>query len=289
MAANEVRNENRVLSAVAHLSLDLAATYGREAVEVCSSGSYVSPSGKRVAVGSLLSVAREGTVTYPPERLVDERQFGSRQTSVAVANLTSLAAARRLMDEAFRPAVLNFASAKSPGGGFLLGARAQEEYLARSSGLHACLVGNDMYDYHAARSDDMYSDWVIYSPDVPVFRDDSGDLLESPYTVSIITSPAPYAVALRRDSPERLSELPAAFFRRILKVLATGLLHGHDSLVLGAWGCGAFANDPSMVAGLFRKAIFENFAGAYAKLFFAILDRSPEERFIGPFRAALTD
>lgn len=205
MAAKEVRNESRAVGATTHLSLDLAAAYGREAVEVCSSGSYLSPSGKRVAVGPLVSIAKAGTVTYPPESLVDERQAGSRQTSVAVANLTSLAAARRLMDEAFRPAVLNFASAKSPGGGFLLGARAQEEYLARSSGLHACLVGNGMYDYHGARSDDMYSDWVIYSPDVPVFRDDGGDLLESPYTVSIITSPAPFAVALRRDSRNDLA------------------------------------------------------------------------------------
>lgn len=242
-----------------------------------------------MTIGSLVSIAKAGTVTYPPENLLDDVHAGTRQTSVVVANQTSLAAARDLMDDGFRPAVLNFASAKSPGGGFLLGARAQEEYLARSSGLYACLAGNEMYGYHGARSDDMYSDWVIYSPDVPVFRGDSGDLLESPFTVSIITSPAPFAVALRRDSPERLDELPVAFFRRILKVLATGLLHEHDSLVLGAWGCGAFANDPSMVAGLFRKAIFENFAGAYAKLSFAILDGSPDERVIAPFRATLTD
>ena len=228
-------------------------------------------------------------MTYPPEKLVDDGHTGPVQTSVAVANQTSLAAARSLIDEGLRPAVLNFASAKSPGGGFLLGARAQEEYLARSSGLYACLVGNGMYDYHGARLDDMYSDWVIYSPDVPVFRDDSGDLLESAYTVSIITSPAPFAVAFRRDSPERLGEIPAAFFRRILKVLSIGVLHNHDSLVLGAWGCGAFANDATMVAGLFRRAIFENFAGAYAKLLFAILDRSPEERVIAPFRTALTE
>ena len=242
-----------------------------------------------MSVGPILAIAKAGTVTYPPERPAGDGHTGPFQTSVAVANQTTLAAARSLIDEGFRPAVLNFASAKSPGGGFLLGARAQEEYLAWSSGLYACLVGNGMYDYHGTRLDDMYSDWVIYSPDVPVFRDDSGDLLESPYTVSVITSPAPFAVAIRRVSPERLDELPVAFFHRILKVLSVGLLHDHDSLVLGAWGCGAFANDPSMVAGLFRKAIFENFAGAYAKLLFAILDRSPEGRVIAPFRTALTE
>ena len=242
-----------------------------------------------MSVGPILAIAKAGTVTYPPERPAGDGHTGPLQTSVAVANQTTLAAARGLIDEGFRPAVLNFASAKSPGGGFLLGARAQEEYLARSSGLYACLVGNAMYDYHGMRLDDMYSDWVIYSPDVPVFRDDSGDLLESPYTVSVITSPAPFAVAIRRDSPERLGELPVTFFHRILKVLSVGLLHDHDSLVLGAWGCGAFENDATMVAGLFRKAILENFAGAYAKLLFAILDRSPEGRVIAPFRMALTE
>ena len=287
MAPKAVGHESGVRSATTHISRERAARYGREAVEICASGSYLSPSGRPVSVGTLLSIAKAGTVTYPPERFVDRERAGSRHTSVAVANQTSLAAARSLIDEGFRPAVLNFASAKSPGGGFLFGARAQEEYLARSSGLHACLVGNGMYDYHGVRLDDMYSDWVIYSPDVPVFRDDSGDLLESPYTASIITSPAPFAAALRRSSPERLGEIPAAFFRRILKVLSVGLLHDHDSMVLGAWGCGAFGNDATMVAGLFRRAILENFAGAYAKLLFAILDSSPDQRVIGPFREEL--
>ncbi|HQR66250.1 MAG TPA: TIGR02452 family protein [Thermoanaerobaculia bacterium] len=271
------------------IPIELAARYGREAVEICASGSYLSPSGSRVSVEPLLSTAKAGTVTYPPDRTVDDVHTGPLQTSVAVENQTSLAAARSLMDEGYRPAVLNFASPKSPGGGFLFGACAQEEYLARSSGLYACLVGNEMYDDLGVRLDDMYSDWVVYSPDVPVFRDDAGNLLESPYNVSFITSPAPLAGSLRRDSPERLSEIPTAFFQRILKVFSVGLLHDHDSLVLGAWGCGAFENDATMVAGLFRKAISENFAGAYAKLVFAILDRSPEERVIAPFRAALTN
>ena len=57
------------------------------------------------------------------------------------------------------------ASAKHPGGGFLGGARAQEESLARSSGLYACINGNPMYDHHKAHGDAMYTDYAIYSPD----------------------------------------------------------------------------------------------------------------------------
>jgi len=74
---------------------------------------------------------------------------------------------------------------------------------------------------------------------------------------------------------------------RILKVLAAGIVHGHDSIVLGAWGCGAFGNDGSQIAQLFRQALRENFCGTYSQVIFAILDWSREGRFIGPFQRHL--
>jgi uncharacterized protein (TIGR02452 family) len=88
-----------------------------------------------------------------------------------------------------RPVALNFASATSPGGGFLSGARAQEECLARCSGLYACLADNPMYGFHRARRDALYSDYAVYSPDVPVFRseDPAGTLLDEPWLCSFIT------------------------------------------------------------------------------------------------------
>ena len=162
-------------------------------------------------------------------------------------------------------------------------ARAQEEYLARSSGLYACLRTNPMYAFHCARHDPLYTDYVIYSPAVPVFRADDGTLLETPYTVGMITSPAVNAAAL---PPERNAEIGPAMWLRILKVLAAGIAHGHDSIVLGAWGCGAFGNDGAEIAELFRQALQENFRGAYRQVLFAILDWSREKRFIGPFQPA---
>ena len=66
------------------------------------------------------------------------------------------------------------------------------------------------------------------------------------------------------------------------------LLHGHKSLVLGAWGCGAFGNDGNMVAGLFRTALAENFQGAFERVAFAIADWSPDQRFISPFLKAFS-
>jgi uncharacterized protein (TIGR02452 family) len=176
---------------------------------------------------------------------------------------------------------LNFASATHPGGGFLSGARAQEEYLARSSGLYACLKDNPMYEFHRSNYDPLYSNYAIYSPQVPVFRSDDGLLLEEPYCVSIITSPAVNASKL---DPGRRREIKPAMWRRILKILSIGIMHGHDSIVLGAWGCGAFGNDSSEIARLFKDALEVNLKGAYRRVIFAIVDWSPEKRFIGPFQ-----
>ena len=72
-------------------------------------------------------------------------------------------------------------------------------------------------------------------------------------------------------------------WQRILKVLSIGVVHGHDGIVLGAWGCGAFGNDGYEIAGLFRKALDDNFKGAYHTVIFAIVDWSPGKKYIGPF------
>jgi uncharacterized protein (TIGR02452 family) len=228
-----------------------------------------------------LDRAVRDTVAYPPDVTVPVQASGPNRTTIEVKNETTLSAAMRLLASGYKPAVLNFASATHPGGGFLSGARAQEEYLARSSGLYACLENNAMYRFHRGRHDSLYTDYVIYSPDVPVFRSDDGVLLDNPYAASIITSPA---VNAKRVHPERRTEILTAMWSRILKVLSVGRLHSHNSIVLGAWGCGAFGNDPSEIAKLFRRALEENFKGAYERVVFAIVDWSTERRFIGPFQ-----
>jgi uncharacterized protein (TIGR02452 family) len=73
---------------------------------------------------------------------------------------------------------------------------------------------------------------------------------------------------------------------RIDRVLRIAAAHGHDAVVLGAWGCGVFGNDPRDVAGLFRQALDGPFAGVFARVVFAVTDWSPERRFIGPFERA---
>jgi uncharacterized protein (TIGR02452 family) len=140
-----------------------------------------------------------------------------------------------------------------------------------------------MYAQHERMRDALYTSSAIYSPDVPVFRDDDGRLLDAPYRVAFITAPAVNpGVVLERDRSRR-AEITAAMRERVSRVLAIAATNGHDALVLGAWGCGVFKNDPAEIAALFAAALRGPFAGAFARVVFAVLDTSLERRFIGPF------
>jgi uncharacterized protein (TIGR02452 family) len=256
---------------------------GRQAVRILDAGCYTSATGQVVEIGDLVRRAVVGTCSYPPGSSLPEVQGGEDQTRIEVVNETTLAVAKRLIEAGHRPAALNFASARHPGGGFLGGARAQEESLARSSGLYACLAGNPMYDLHSGLRDALYTDYVIYSPEVPVFRGDDGTLLPAPYLVAFITSPAVNAkVVLERDRSRR-KEIRLAMAARIHKVLAIAAAHNHDALVLGAWGCGVFGNDCQEIAELFHQALTVPFRGVFTRVIFAVVDWSGEQRFIGPF------
>jgi uncharacterized protein (TIGR02452 family) len=143
-----------------------------------------------------------------------------------------------------------------------------------------------MYGFHRDQGDPLYSNYAIYSPDVPVFRSDDGALLERPYLCSFITAPAVNAkVVLERD-PARRAEVRDAMRERVRKVLTIAAHYSHDAPVLGAWGCGVFGNDPREVAALFEQALSGAFRGTFSRVVFAVLDRSAERHFIGPFHAA---
>jgi len=254
-----------------------AAALGRAAVEAARSGGYAHD-GRTVAWDAEVRAAREGTVSIPPDAELpphDAARFEA--TRVQVSNETTLGAARRLVDAGERPLALNFANGVHPGGGFLEGATAQEEVLCRSSALYLTLVGDAMYDAHARRPLPDATDWAIYSPAVPVFRTDDGTTLPRPWRLDVLTCSAPYAPGV--GQPEA-GDLLA---RRIHRVLAIARAYGHRALVLGAWGCGAFHNDPRRTARDFREALAGPFDGAFAEVVFAIADWSPERRFLGPF------
>jgi len=258
---------------------DLAVQLGNEAVQIGERGRYIGPNGP-VVIAPQLNAAMVNTRHYAADHPHPAGQPGPHQTRLDVTRESTLSAHRRLQALGLNVVSLNFANAVVPGGGFLHGARAQEEYLCRSSVLYHTLEGSPMYEHNRAKRTALYSDAMIYSPEVPVFRDDDHKFLPSPHLASIITSPAPLATRL---TPDERRQLRLVFTRRIHKVLSLAQSHGHDGLVLGAWGCGAFGNDCVFVANLFRQALVKDFRGAFKEVTFAIADVSPELRFFAPF------
>ncbi|MEU6597531.1 TIGR02452 family protein [Streptomyces flaveolus] len=246
-----------------------------ETERIVAAGRYRAPGGREVPLAESVQAARVGTRMYGPAPVPVTSTSGT-ETVVEVTGESSLEAARRLADAPV--AVLNFASARNPGGGYLNGAQAQEEALCRASALHTCLLtARAFYDHHRADRDPFYSDRVIHSPAVPVFRDDRGRLLDGPYLAGFLTAAAPNAGVIRRTAPERAAALPAALAARAERVLETAAAHGYRRLVLGAWGCGVFQNDPAQVAGAFRALLGPGgrFARAFEHVVFGVLDRTP--------------
>lgn len=237
-----------------------------------------------------------GTRLYSPEdfALVKEKVVSSfsANTVLEVTDETTGGAARRL---ALREGVdhvvaLNFASGKNPGGGFISGARAQEEDLARCSALYPCLLKEmDYYKPNQRSGSMLYTDHAIYSPDVPFFRDDHLVLLEQPFVVSIITSPAPNArEVLRRDSSAG-AKLTETLQRSACAVLKIASWQGHKVLVLGAWGCGVFRNDPAMVAEAFFSHLLSGaFKNVFERVVFAVYDNSAYRKNYQAFMSLLS-
>lgn len=262
---------------------------------IIAAGYYTGPSGATVRLDQQVTAACEGTVSYTPQQTADllaawrEARGAQRaDTQIEVTPESSMTAARRLLTEATPGpvAVLNFASARNVGGGYLRGARAQEEDLCRVSALYTTLLrAADYYAAHRASFDAFYSHRVIYSPDVPVFRDEHHALLEEPYPISFLTSPAPNTGAVDRD---RRPDAPALLAERAARVLAVAAHHRRRRLVLGAWGCGVFRNDPAHVAAAFHNLLTGRgtFTGAFDQVTFAVLDRGAGRQNLPAFREA---
>lgn len=273
------------------MSRSKRADIAKQTIDIVNRGWYALDSVGRVDVRRPIDACLSNTVLYRPEDLeylgVNRAEVGC-DTRFEVNNETTLSAAYRLVVEQGeqRVLVLNFASAKNPGGGFLGGSQAQEESLARSSALYASLQTQpDYYEANRRFNSTLYTDHMILSPDVPVFRDDEGRLLDSPYQVTILTAPAVNASTIRNDDRHARSQIRPTMARRIEIVLGVAAKHGYEHLVLGAWGCGVFRNDPNVIAELFADELTKSgqFRSQFKQVVFAVLDNH-KDRIIRPFR-----
>lgn len=258
-----------------------AKRIANETMDAIHALKYKTPRGRTVSLDKLVTPAVRRSKMYKPDWNEEISAEQNTSPKISVTRESTLEAANRLSED--NVCVLNFASAKHPGGGFLLGAIAQEESLARSSALYLTLIEYPEFYEENKRSGrngpGIYTDYVIYSPNVPVIRNDRGDWLEDPYTMSVITSPAPNRTAILENSDDSTitedqdKTLEEAFKARTLRVLNLMAANGHRVIVLGAWGCGVFGNNPWKVAKMFREAL--KVCPYFDEVVFAIYD-SPD-------------
>lgn len=273
------------------------AQIAQETVKALEAGQYVAPGGRVISIAAELAQCVQGTQLYSPERLQTlQKQLppadAAEPARIEIANETTLAGITALTRTSASPVLaLNFASARNPGGGFLGGSQAQEESLARSSGLYPSLQQAwPFYEQHRASRSSLYSDAMILSPDCPILRRDDGAWLEQPLQASFISCAAPNAGAIA-DSDEgsrQFREIPQILLRRARYMLVLAAARGYRHLVLGAWGCGVFRNEPAQVAHSFASLLrHEGFDRHFSTVRFSVLDPSPDRSIFKAFEQAL--
>ena len=228
----------------------------RETVKIIDDG-YFMLDDQKISIKPELQHSLNNTRIYKPKQ----------KLKIEVTQETTLSCCKRLIDEEEQNiCALNFASAVHPGGGFLRGAIAQEEHLCYNSGLYHCLKNNiDFYKVNIENSSALWTNHLIYSYGVPVFRNDNDDLI-NPFYISFITSPAPNTTQLTKEEE---SEVDNVLNERISQILSVAAREGHRVLVLGSFGCGVFGNDPVKVARLFALNLMF-FKYAFDRVVFAI-------------------
>ena len=224
-------------------------------------------------LSSAVALAKTNTTVYYENDYPAYDQNKLKDMTLSVSGDRSFYAAMRLHKEMpnAKIAVMNFANAFLAGGGVLKGAGAQEECLCRTSTLYPLIfrrtLRDSFYKHHKDLNTPKASDSLIYTEGVVICKTDEDLPKRMPkedwVTVDVITIAAP---DLREKSNIHFdlvnggahmnnAELFGYHVKRAIHMLTCAAAKGADVLVLGAFGCGAFQNDPEVVANAFKTAL----------------------------------
>lgn len=186
--------------------------------------------------------------------------------------------------------VLNFANPHRPGGGIRSKPGTQEEHLCVKTTLLCSLETEKAWPFYQVNLDcgtQSQTDTILYSPNTMVIRNPDLSLREDPFPIAVMTVSAPIA---SRMEPEELPDLENILRKRIHGMIRTAIEEGYTRLVLGAWGCGNFGNDPELVAKLFHQVLMESnpvtgisIVDYFEEIAIAVFDNSAEQRWYQPF------
>lgn len=242
---------------------------------------------------------QRGSRVYREEFSVEKFEAHAEPTRIEVREQDCLLAARELSEEGFSVAVLNLASRQNPGGGVSRGFGAQEENLFRRTNLFQAMFQFAPYaeQYGLKKSRFQYpldrNFGGVYVPDAAVFRgleSDGYPISEQLFFTSFIAVPALNRPDLTPDFSRLVPEHAEATKRKIRTIFRIGIRNGHNALILGAFGCGAYKNPPGHMAQLFREVLEEGeFENKFRRIVFAIVEdhnsrqaHNPEGNFL-PF------
>ena len=259
-------------------------------VDIVNQRYYVTENGSEYAFPDDSGMISK-TILYENEIHLQDVTLNNESTIVGFSQVDCLQIGAWLKERGFNPAVLNMASRRNPGGDVLADGRAQEEMIFRRTNLFRSLYQFVPYaeQYDIKRSRYQYPLNInyggIYTPDAIYFRgnEESGyTLLDCPVSLSFITVPALNQPDLTPSGmiTDHHVEIIKNKIRTIFRI---GLIHGHDSLVLGAFGCKAVRNPSRHVARLFHEVMDEpEFVNKYRRIEFAIPDDSNVHKSFNP-------
>lgn len=220
-----------------------------------------------------ISQSIENTKCYTSAKLKSVSvKEGSVSLSVKLVDMSTIYCVLRHTDTRNRTAVLNFASYKNPGGGFLAGAFAQEEALCHESTLFPVLkyFDDSFYAYNRKHTKDgLYESRLLYSPGIIIDRD--GYALTK--KVDVITCAAANFDTYRKTGKNTYEINREVMANRVKDVFRVAVLNNIDTLILGAWGCGVFGQDPYLISEMMLDAQEQY---PIKRVFFAIPDRNSE-------------
>ena len=223
---------------------------------------------------------------YTPEQIVqlsEQDMPGNEPIRITLRNQDTLEAAFALHQrraEGEKPVlVLNFANPHRPGGGIRSKPGTQEEHLCVKTTVLCSLETEEAWPFYQTNLDcgtQAQTDTILFSPNTMVIRNPDLSLREDPFPVAVMTVSAPIA---SRMEQEELPNLENILNRRIHGMLRAAAAEGYTRLVLGAWGCGTFGNDPELVAKLFHQAL----TGDFTEVTMAVFDPSEDQYRYGCF------
>jgi uncharacterized protein (TIGR02452 family) len=192
------------------------------------------------------------------------------KTPIHFSKEDTLIAGKRLIDSGHNPLILNFANDKRPGGGVHSGAGAQEESLFRRTNLCVTLLPA----FYPIRDNE-----GLYTPEASTFRDTEDNACKhiEPWTGAFSTVPGLFHPPVGDDN-RLLPRDVARLETKIRMICQMGTKKGHDVLLLGALGCGAWQNPPTHVAEIFRSILAE-YDGVFKSILFAIMDRDGSRNY----------